>query len=65
MGQKNQLWWDLPAGDRFLLLKQIYRIPLREYRSALAELSHELNVEKLLDVQIRRIALKNYGSASS
>ena len=27
MGQKAQLWWDLPAADSFLLLKEIYRIP--------------------------------------
>src|SRR5262249_53871013 len=27
MGQKAQLWWDLPAADCFLLLREIYRIP--------------------------------------
>ena len=32
MGQKAQLWWDLPAADCFLLLKEIYRIPEAQYR---------------------------------
>ena len=27
MGQKNQLWWDLPAGDSFQLHREIYAIP--------------------------------------
>src|SRR5262249_42285751 len=27
MGQKNQLWWDLPAADSFQLLREIYAIP--------------------------------------
>ena len=26
MGQKNQLWWDLPAAESFRLHQQIYRI---------------------------------------
>ena len=26
MGQKNQLWWDLPAQESFRLHQQIYRI---------------------------------------
>ena len=27
MGQKNQLWWDLPAMESFLLNKAIYEVP--------------------------------------
>src|SRR5262245_9988053 len=26
MGQKNQLWWDLPAGDSFALHREIYSL---------------------------------------
>jgi ABC-2 type transport system ATP-binding protein len=57
MGQKAQLWWDLPAADCFLLLQEIYRIPRAEYRARLAELSALLKVEKELNVQIRRLSL--------
>ena len=39
MGQKNQLWWDLPAGDSFDLLREIYLIPPAEFRTTLGELT--------------------------
>ena len=32
MGQKNQVWWDLPALDSFLLLKEIYQSPQAQYK---------------------------------
>ena len=35
MGQKAQLWWDLPAADCFLLLREIYRIEPGAYRLSL------------------------------
>ena len=35
MGQKNQLWWDLPAADSFQLLREIYAIPPAEFRETL------------------------------
>ncbi|MEQ8766665.1 MAG: ATP-binding cassette domain-containing protein [Planctomycetota bacterium] len=57
MGQKAQLWWDLPAADGFLLLKEIYRIPEADYRRNLDELSAMLGVASLLDVQVRRLSL--------
>src|SRR3972149_1362203 len=38
MGQKNQLWWDLPAAETFLLNKEIYEIPDDQYRRTLSEL---------------------------
>ncbi len=33
MGQKNQLWWDLPASDSFQLHKEIYSIPEDQFRA--------------------------------
>ena len=33
MGQKNQLWWDLPAADSFQLHREIYSIPPAEFRA--------------------------------
>jgi ABC-2 type transport system ATP-binding protein len=57
MGQKAQLWWDLPAADGFLLLKEIYRIPEKSYRENLAYLAAVLDVEKELHIQIRRLSL--------
>ena len=57
MGQKAQLWWDLPAADSFLLLKEIYRIDDREYRNNLAYLTELLDVRDELNVQVRRLSL--------
>jgi ABC-2 type transport system ATP-binding protein len=57
MGQKNQLWWDLPAQETFLLHKEIYEIPEREYENTLNQLVELLDVKKLLQVQVRKLSL--------
>jgi len=57
MGQKNQLWWDLPAIDTFELLKVIYEIPDKVYKDTLSELVTLLDVKKLLEVKVRRLSL--------
>ncbi len=57
MGQKNQLWWDLPAQESFLLNKEIYEIADSEYKRTLSELVDLLEVEKLLKIQVRKLSL--------
>ncbi len=57
MGQKNQLWWDLPAQETFLLNKEIYEIPDAEYKKTLGELVELLDVEHILKVQVRKLSL--------
>jgi ABC-2 type transport system ATP-binding protein len=57
MGQKAQLWWDLPAHDCFLLLKQIYQIPDRDFNLQFHKLVELLNVAPQLNIQIRRLSL--------
>jgi ABC-2 type transport system ATP-binding protein len=57
MGQKSQLWWDLPASDSFLLNKAIYGIPEARYRSSLARLAASLEVEPLLAAPVRSLSL--------
>ncbi len=57
MGQRNQLWWDLPAADSFLLNKEIYRIPDAEFKRRRDELAERLNVADKLHVQVRRLSL--------
>lgn len=57
MGQKAQLWWDLPAIEAFDLLRAIYEIPTDLYKKRVEELTHLLGVEKLLNTQIRRLSL--------
>lgn len=57
MGQKAQLWWDLPAGDGFLLLREIYRVPAERHRENLAYLSEVLGVGDQIKVPLRRLSL--------
>jgi ABC-2 type transport system ATP-binding protein len=57
MGQKAQLWWDLPASDCFLLLKEIYQIPQGEFQERLDYLTDALSVRGELNIQIRRLSL--------
>ncbi len=57
MGQKAQLWWDLPAEDCFLLLREIYQIPHPEYRRSLDYLIEAMGVKDQLNIQIRRLSL--------
>ncbi|GAB6991922.1 ABC transporter ATP-binding protein [Paenibacillus pini] len=56
MGQKSQLWPDLPAGESIFLNKCIYQVPDADYRRTLDELSELLDVKELLGVQVRRLS---------
>ncbi len=57
MGQKNQLWWDLPALDSFLLNREIYEIPRAQFDEILEELTAALDLGPLLRVQVRKLSL--------
>lgn len=57
MGQKNQLWWDLPAQESFILNKEIYEIPDQKYQETLNELVELLEVDDLLKVAVRKLSL--------
>jgi len=57
MGQKNQLWWDIPASESFLLNKHIYNIDNNRYNKTLDELVELLDVKDKIDIQVRRLSL--------
>jgi ABC-2 type transport system ATP-binding protein len=57
MGQKNQLWWDLPAADSFQLHKEIYSIPDDQFDRTLGELTELLDVGKLTRQAVRELSL--------
>lgn len=57
MGQKNQLWWDLPAMESFILNKEIYEVPDKQFKKTLDELTELLDIKDILDVQVRKLSL--------
>jgi ABC-2 type transport system ATP-binding protein len=57
LGQKNQLWWDLPAMESFLLLKAIYGLEATAWQATLDELVALLQVGPKLNVQVRELSL--------
>ncbi|EKD62124.1 MAG: hypothetical protein ACD_52C00296G0003 [uncultured bacterium] len=57
MGQKNQLWWDLPASETFELNRVIYEIPQKDYDTNLNELVELVDVKRLLKTPVRRLSL--------
>lgn len=57
MGQKNQLWWDLPANESFRLHQHIYQIEPAEFQRTLNELTDLLDVRTLLKQPVRELSL--------
>ncbi len=57
LGQKNQLWWDLPAIESFSLLRAIYGLDEAAYKATLDELVALLGVNEKLNVMVRELSL--------
>ncbi|TWT83958.1 putative ABC transporter ATP-binding protein YbhF [Planctomycetes bacterium CA13] len=57
MGQKNQLWWDLPAQESYRLHQQIYGLDREQAQATLNELSDLLDVTRLLSQPVRELSL--------
>src|SRR5437764_137242 len=57
MGQKNQLWWDLPAADSFQLHREIYSLPPEQFMQTLGELTELFEVKDLVHQPVRELSL--------
>jgi ABC-2 type transport system ATP-binding protein len=57
MGQRSQLWWDLPALDSFHLLAEIYEVPQARMLERARAFAARLDVADRLDVQLRHLSL--------
>jgi ABC-2 type transport system ATP-binding protein len=57
MGQKSQLWIDIPASETYELLASLYEVPETLYKQRLQELAQVFRVEHLLNIQVRRLSL--------
>ena len=56
-GQKTQLWWDLPVIESLRLIKQMYKLPDGEYRKNLKKFTEILELDELLDKQVKNLSL--------
>jgi len=57
MGNKSQLWWDIPAIEAFELNREIYEVNRKKYKMVLDDLVDCMKVGHLLNVQVRRLSL--------
>jgi ABC-2 type transport system ATP-binding protein len=57
LGQKNQLWWDLPARESLELNAKIYGIPRDRFERTVSEMTELLNVKEKLNVSVRELSL--------
>jgi ABC-2 type transport system ATP-binding protein len=57
MGQKNALWWDLPARESLELNRVIYQIPRHDFQSTVSTLAELLEVADKMDVMVRELSL--------
>jgi ABC-2 type transport system ATP-binding protein len=57
MGQKNQLIWDLPASESFLVNRAIYEISQGDYLTVMKELTDLLDLGPVLNKQVRKLSL--------
>ncbi|WP_138204966.1 ABC transporter ATP-binding protein [Haloimpatiens lingqiaonensis] len=56
-GQRSQLWWDVPVMDSFNLLKDIYKVPQKEFNDNLELLTSTLDLSSLLSTPVRQLSL--------
>ncbi len=57
MGQKNQLWWDLPATDSFNLMREIYNIPKKTYKKNMDRMVDMLGMGNIINQRLRNMSL--------
>jgi len=57
MGNKSQMLWDIPPGDSFFVLGEIYRIPRTKLQQTLDELIDLLDIRELLIKPVRNLSL--------
>jgi len=57
MGNRNQLLWDIPAMDSFLVNQAIYEVPEKQFRETLDELVELLDLSTLLKKPVRGLSL--------
>lgn len=57
MGQRNQLWWDLPPIESFILNKEIYEVPDDKFKKTLDTLTSLLDIADILKTPVKKLSL--------
>jgi ABC-2 type transport system ATP-binding protein len=57
MGNKNQLWWDLPAWDSFVVLKELYEVDEAKFKRRVEHLIEALQLTEKIHTQVRKLSL--------
>ena len=57
MGQKNQLWWDLPPMETWRLQQAIYEVDQASFKQTVAELVNLLQLERVVTIPVRKLSL--------
>jgi len=57
MGNKMQLWWDLPAWDSFLVLKELYEVDSSDFKKRTEYLLETLQLTDKVNIQVRKLSL--------
>jgi ABC-2 type transport system ATP-binding protein len=57
MGNKMQLWWDLPAWDSFTVLKELYDVSYADFKRRTDRLISDLDLSDKINTQVRRLSL--------
>jgi viologen exporter family transport system ATP-binding protein len=56
-GQRSQLWWDLPLGDSFELLRHVYRVPAGDHAARLKRCRALLDLDEFMQTPVRQLSL--------
>ncbi|MEG0806673.1 MAG: ATP-binding cassette domain-containing protein [Erysipelotrichaceae bacterium] len=57
LGNKNQLWWDLPAHESFIITKKLYGLSDDEYEKSLNELVNVMEIESFINTPVKNLSL--------
>ncbi|MFN3963474.1 MAG: ATP-binding cassette domain-containing protein, partial [Fimbriimonadaceae bacterium] len=57
MGNRQQLWWDLPARESFAVLKEVYDVPAATFKKRVDRLIADLDLSDKVDTQVRKLSL--------
>jgi ABC-2 type transport system ATP-binding protein len=57
MGQRGQLWWDIPARESYELFGAIYEMEKKQYKESLAELTELFDAEDIIKRPVRTLSL--------